>query len=123
MREIEDYRDRGMKKWAGFYLSEHTERREHQLQQEAKQNTQKRAMDREEIQKIIQEAIVHSQHVAIQLEAVDIEGNYYDDISGKIVGGDELGLFIEQQKVDFDEIRHIQIISYKKWSEIAEEDY
>lgn len=112
----EEYRDRGIKKWAGFYLSEHTATQEKLLGERTKVNQQKRQMDQGEIEEVINESIVKNKTVAIQLENVDQNGLYYDDVVGHIVGGDELGIFINDTKVDFDKIRNIQFVVLKKWN-------
>ncbi|ALV20817.1 MULTISPECIES: hypothetical protein [Carnobacterium] len=112
----EEYRDRGIKKWAGFYLSEHTAVQEKLSSERTKVNQQKRQMNQGEIEIVINESIVKNKSVAIQLENVDQNGFYYDDVVGHIVGGDELGIFINNTKVDFDEIRNIQFVVLKKWN-------
>ena len=112
----EEYRDRGIKKWAGFYLSEHTAAQEKLSGERKKVNQQKRQMNQGEIEEVINESIVKNKSVAIQLENVDQNGLYNDDVVGRIVGGDELGIFINDTKVDFDEIRNIQFVTLKKWN-------
>ena len=117
----EEYRDRGIKKWAGFYLSEHTATQEKFCGERKKVNQQKRQMNQGEIETAINESIVKNKSVAIQLENVDQNGLYYDDVVGHIVGGDELGIFINDTKVDFDEIRNIQFVTLKKWNNIDDD--
>lgn len=56
--------------------------------------------------------------VAIQLEQLDMEGKYLDDVVGMIKGYDELGIYIDDQKVDYDEIRHVELYDWHKWSEL-----
>lgn len=113
-----EYRDRGIKKWAGFYLSEHTAAQEKGISERKNLNPQKRQMTQKEIEALLNEAIIKNKSVAIQLEKVDQNGMYEDDIIGPIRGGDALGIFVNDKKVEFDEIRHIQFVTLKKWSKI-----
>ena len=72
------YHDRGMKKWAGFFLSEHTAEQEKIQKGLAHINPQKFQMSEQEISEVLQLAIVKNKPVAIQIEAIDSDGNYYD---------------------------------------------
>lgn len=110
-----EYEDRGLLKYYGMYTSEHTERIAKEKESK-KVNPRKMQMDSDEIGIILTEAARSNLEVAIQKEERDLNGNYPDDISGKINGYDELGIFVGNQKVNYDEIRHIEIISFKKWS-------
>jgi len=112
-----EYQDRGVIKYNGFYLSDHTERLDKEKESK-KVNPRKMQMDSDEIGIILTEAARSNLEVAIQKEERDLNGNYPDDISGKINGYDELGIFVSNQKVNYDEIRNIEIISFKKWSSL-----
>lgn len=114
----EEYHDRGKKKWAGFYLSEHSSEQEKQRETWNKINEPKEKLNLLEIGKILEQARLKNKVVAIQKEAVDSEGDYYDDIVGLIMGADELGIFIGDQKVDYDEIRHVRIVECTKWNDL-----
>ena len=118
----DEYRDRGIKKWAGFYLSEHTATQEKETNEKKKFNPQKKQMDSQEIASLVNESILKNKSVAIQIEAVDQNGHYKDDVVGLIVGGDELGIYVKDTKVDFDEIRNIQFVTLKKWTDLTNEN-
>ncbi|MER2110033.1 MAG: hypothetical protein ABS889_03765 [Desemzia incerta] len=118
----DEYRDRGIKKWAGFYLSEHTAAQEKLTDERKKMNPQKNQMESKEIESVLNESILKNKPVAIQIESVDQNGNYKDDVVGLVVGGDELGIYVNNTKVDFDEIRNIQFISLKKWTDLTDYD-
>ena len=79
--------------------------------------TQKKQMSSLEINDIIAKAVIKNVAVCIQKEARDLNGHYYPDVIGKIRGYDNRGLFINDEKVDFDEIRHISIQPSIKWFE------
>lgn len=113
------YNDRGLLKWLGFYLSDHTELINKEKNIAAKVNQAKRSMESTEIKGVINQAILRQQIVAIQKEERDLNGNYPDDVVGIIEGGDEMGLFISSYKVNYDEIRNIQIVPFNKWSSLS----
>ena len=71
-------------------------------------NFQKSRMRTTEIYYILHEAIQTHREVAIQIEAIDCNGSYQEDIIGFIKNSDLLGIYIKKQKVHYDEIRNIQ---------------
>ena len=114
----DQYHDRGMKKWAGFFLSEHTAEQEKIQKGFANINAPKPRMSEQEIGEVLQLAIVKNKPVAIQIEAVNNDGRYYDDIIGHLKGSDSLGIYVGNEKVHYDEIRNIQIYDQVKWSSL-----
>lgn len=122
MRYLNDiYHDRGMKKWAGFYLSDHTAKINNTNKERYKNNERKEQQTLEEIGFLLNESILKTKRVAVQLEAVNEENKYYDDIVGAVSGYDELGIYIDNQKVHYDEIRNIEIIDIEKWSNVSDD--
>lgn len=113
-----DYNDRGRLKWAGFYLSDHTEEIDADNEQRSNQNLAKEQMATEEISKILKTALIKNRSVCIQKEERNVEGYYPEDIVGKILGGDELGIYVGDNKVHYDEIRHIEFYQEYKWSHL-----
>src|SRR5699024_4601448 len=69
----DQYHDRGMKKWAGFFLSEHTAEQEKIQKGLAHTNYPKPQMSEQEIGKVLQIARIKNKSVAIQIEAIDNE--------------------------------------------------
>ncbi|MEI5992724.1 hypothetical protein [Candidatus Enterococcus mansonii] len=114
-----DYQDRGIKKWNGFYLSEHTSIIDKEKTAAKKNIPQKRRMTEGEIGQLLEFAFNNNRQVTIQLEIVDSEGNYNDDTIGFVEGFDELGLMIGLQKVHYDEIRNVELFHLKKWSDMT----
>ncbi|MDW5525503.1 hypothetical protein R6Z02_17340 [Carnobacterium maltaromaticum] len=117
----ETYQDRGTIKWMGMYLSEHTASLEAEKKKLMKVVPVKPRMSSEDIEKVIDTAILRSSLVAIQLEAVDDDGNYSEDIIGELEGYDELGFWVDGQLVEYDSIRNIQEYAQLKWSFIDNE--
>lgn len=105
----DEYQDRGMKKWAGFFLSEHTAEQEKIQKGLAHTNSPKPQMSDQEIGEVLQMARIKNKSVAI-----DNEGNYYDDIVGSLKGADSLGIYVGNEKV---QIRNIEIFNQTKWSD------
>jgi len=105
---IREYNDRKMAKWMGFYLSEHTTA----MQNEDKKKTSvyyiKPPMTPEEITRIIEEALLHTQRISIQINAVDQEGHAFEDITGSIAGYDSLSLFLFQNNGEIAKIQSKQ---------------
>jgi hypothetical protein len=71
-------------------------------------NVQKSRMRTTEIYYMLHEAIQTHREVAIQIESVDGNGFYQEDVIGSIKKSDSLGVYIKNQKVHYDEIRNIQ---------------
>ena len=112
----DQYRDRGMLKWGGFFLSEHTAVQDEYEEEKQQSQPQKPQMEPAEIHAILQKAVQKNKKIAVQLDIVDSEGRYLADVVGMVKGADSLGLVIGEQKVAFEEIRHIEFFEDKKWS-------
>ena len=74
-------------------------------------------MSKREIGEVLQIAIVKNNSVAIQIEAIDSDGNYYDDIIGHLKGSDSLGVYVGNEKVHYDEIRNVELVDHVKWNQ------
>ena len=116
----ERYQDRGTIKWQGMFLSEHNSSMD-QIQKELKHTVPKKEqMSFEEISEVLNAAVVYNKSIAIQLESVDENNNYFDDIVGKLQGYDELGFWVSRTKVNYDEIRNVEFYDEIKWSSLDE---
>lgn len=111
-----DYHDRGMKKWAGFYLSEHTTAIEKSAALAQRHVPQKAQLTSADIQELLQEAILKSSKIALQKSEVDAEGRYQPDLTGNIQGYDSQGIYVAEEKIPYANIRHIELIAPQKWS-------
>lgn len=113
------YEDRGMLKWmTGFFLSDHTAAMQKDIKERYRVNEQKREMDGEEIEHVLNKARVKNLPVAIQLNNLNTELQYYDDIIGMVKGFDELGIYIDDKNVLYDEIRNVELYDWHKWSDL-----
>lgn len=113
------YQDRGMLKWIGFYLSDHTavlnkeEQKRHQI------NLAKEPMTLEKIGEVLQQAYLQNRRIAIQLEMLNDEGHYLDDLVGKITGQKEDQIYLLEEErgmlhLALEQIHHVDILGPKK---------
>lgn len=112
------YEDRGMLKWIGFYLSDQTAAINKDVKERSKMNKQKEQLDGEEIERILNEARIKNRPVAIQLNNLNSDAHYADDVTGMIRGYDSLGIYIDSKRVLYDEIRNVEFFDWHKWSEL-----
>ena len=75
-------------------------------------NVQKSRMRTTEIYYMLHEAIQTHREVAIQIEAVDGNGFYQEDVIGSIKKSDSLGVYIKNQKDNYDEIRNVELVDH-----------
>lgn len=104
------YRDRGIKKWQGFILSEHNE----QLEQQHSQESWKPEMDGEEIEQVLSEALLHQDLIKVQKkrDAYDPDKAPESVIRGRIAGMDAGILVLRTDsgivQVSVDTIHHVE---------------
>lgn|GEM_PF-233195 len=113
------YQDRGMMKWIGFYLSDHTAVLNKESKERNHINDGKEPMTLEEIGAILQKAYLQNKRIAIQLETLDDEGNYLDDLVGKVIGQREDKIYLNEEErgavhLTIEQIHHIEIVGPKK---------
>jgi len=114
---LHDYVDRKRLKWMGFYLSEHTAQIDQSAFEEYTTIEEKSDMAEQEIAAIMEEALLKDKIVAVQSNEL-LDHNYLPDTVGKIKGYNEDGIFIEENFIAYDAIKHIEMKSYHKWSDI-----
>ena len=81
-----DYHDRGMMKWQGFYLSDHTAALNHQNQQLNEVYVLRPQQSLAEITQLLANAYQRQQPVTIQLKTVDQNNRHLPDITTLIRG-------------------------------------
>lgn len=107
---FKNYQDRGMKKWAGFYLSDHTAKinKDNALQNQFRHK--KRTMSVDEIGEVLFNAFSNHYCVKLQLKERENSGQVKKDIAGFVEGYQENVIFISGQKVELDNINHISLL-------------
>lgn len=103
------YQDRGMKKWAGFFLSDHTA----MINKETRQKSvpDRAEMSREECGKVLGAAFGNQQLVAVQLKEVDENGDRPEEIVGFVQGYAEDKVVIGEQVIALDDLRCVLLLS------------
>lgn len=115
------YHDRGIKKYMGFYLSEHTREIHHAEEQSKEFYFGKPMMDYEEIFDIINEAILKDTPVRIQPNLANADnGSFFNELEGKINGYTETSVYINCLPIELSLIRHIEIIKHDKWYQVVD---
>lgn len=121
---VRNYDDRGMAKWMGFYLSEHTSEME-------KDNTirntiyyRREKMSEIEISSILDTAYRYRCSVIIQLDALNTEGFAFEDVTGVVEGFNGNKLYLSDvetgiQIVSINSINHIALSTTEKWSQLS----
>lgn len=115
---LESYQDRKKLKWLGFFLSDHTSQINNERKAREYRIPQKPKMTLEEIDRVLYYAKLKNLPVAIQKDEMSLEGFYDNDIVGKLKGFDDLGIYVGQEKIDYDNIRNAELTKDVKWSEL-----
>lgn len=121
---VRGYDDRGMAKWMGFYLSEHTSEMEKDNTARTKVWLRKEPMSDYEIGEVLDVAFKTHSQVIIQTAELNDEGTAFEDIIGVVEGHDGNTLYVSGvdfgvQLVAIDSINNIRIADRMKWSCIS----
>ncbi|HCM90192.1 MULTISPECIES: hypothetical protein [Vagococcus] len=110
------YHDRGIQKYMGFYLSEHTREIDKENRESRRFNFGLEEMSYEAISEVIEIALVKDLPVVIQpnVKSMDNRG-FRDNIMGKVLGFNGDILFLSNGQIQLDLIRHIVITPSVKW--------
>lgn len=112
------YDDRGMKKWMGWILADHSEymAKEAKLEQFAEPKPQ---MINEEISKVLDHAWKQNHQITIQLN--DLYDNHFqNDVVGWIGGFQNRQIFLadesgEYKHIEVEDIRNVEELTASKW--------
>lgn len=111
------YQDRGIKKWQGFFLSEHNEQMDQQ--QASTRLKWREAMSSECIESVLNAAITHQSALVIQKKLLNADAFPEPDIVGRVVGVDDDIIFIqvasEVVSLSFSSILNIEERTTEKW--------
>ncbi|WP_130859904.1 hypothetical protein [Gracilibacillus phocaeensis] len=111
------YRDRGIVKWLGMMLSDHSEalkKEKNKLEVKAKE-----MMTEEEVAMVLQQAFATKSPVLIQANTIR-DGNYYKDVECKVAGyaENQIYLCLKDGRVTsctLEEIRNIEWMNPLNW--------
>ncbi|MFD1124091.1 hypothetical protein ACFQ22_01775 [Lentilactobacillus raoultii] len=105
-----DYRDRGMLKWQGFYLSDHTAALNHQRDQQQRIYQRQPQQTLPTISKLLADAYQRHRQVTLQLNEVDLNGRQLPDSQTYIYGYHDDRIVIDDQKlIAINQIRHVTL--------------
>ncbi|WP_283679184.1 hypothetical protein [Lentilactobacillus sp. Marseille-Q4993] len=106
------YHDRGMLKWQGYYLSDHTSALNHQKEVRSHIVSHQVAeqMEMADIETTINTSITKHIPVSIQSNIKDDNGTFPMPITGEIIGYHNSRLYIStQESIEISDIRHINL--------------
>lgn len=109
---IHSFQDRGMMKWGGFYLSDHTRVIEKSSKQRAEKERRflRERMDFKTISQRLFDAFSNHKEVQIQLAEESEEHGIYATILGFVEGYDETGILVADKVVAVNDIWNCQLI-------------
>lgn len=107
-----DYHDRGMMKWQGFYLSDHTAALNQQNQQLNAVYVPRPQQSLAELTQVLADAYQSQQLVTIQLKTVDQNYHHFPDITTLIHGYNANDIVIDSNR--FIPLQEIRNVAYKK---------
>ncbi|GHV97393.1 hypothetical protein lacNasYZ03_04830 [Lactobacillus nasalidis] len=102
------YQDRGMKKWAGFFLSDHTAMINKETQE--KIVPERSEMSQEECARVLALAFSNQQAVIVQLGEVDENGKRPEEIVGFVRGYTEDKVVIDEHVIALDSLRCVLLL-------------
>lgn len=105
------YQDRGMKKWAGFFLSDHTARIKQAAAKSQWTAPERTEMTREECDQVLCLAFSRHQPVTVQLKELDANGARPQEIAGFVAGYTEDQIIIGGQAIDLANLRHVELLT------------
>lgn len=113
---FKQYQDRGMMKWRGFYLSDHTAKFKAAVNQvtEMENRQQPQQMALTEIFKLLEQAYVTQQQLRIWLNQLTVKDATIvraDVVAGIVNGFNEEGVYVSHQLVPYDTIAWIEIVA------------
>ncbi|WP_421000830.1 hypothetical protein ACOJIU_18065 (plasmid) [Carnobacterium maltaromaticum] len=78
---------------------------------------EKEQMSEDVIYSTLDDAVKTNSMVLIQIEEINTNGNYSEDILGWIEGYEGNNLYVSGNRIELDSIRNIQLYDQIKWSE------
>lgn len=106
------YQDRGMKKWAGYFLSDHTLKmnKEKAAVRAAASRKREKAMTMAAISEVLLTAFAEHYPVSLQLKEVDENGQVPAEIIGFVAGWNEQNIIIDHHLLPLDHINHVKLL-------------
>lgn len=99
--------DRGMVKWQGFYLADHTKVIEQLVMNEQRQEQLVPRQSLSEMSAIMGEAMHRHQQVSIQQAVVNSDQITLPSIKGYVQGYDDEGFFVDNYHIAYTDLWHV----------------
>ncbi len=115
------YKDRGIMKWIGLMLSDHTEALKKEAEDSQKIEVKpKEEMSEKEISQVLYRAFTNKLPVAIQANALRKDGNYYKDVQCMVTGyaDNQIHLYLKDGRTTsctLEQIRNVEMIDPLDW--------
>ncbi len=107
-----NYQDSGMKKWSGFFLSDHAVKISKSNIERNTNYFKKSEMTVDKISEILLDSFCNHRLISLQLKDLDENGNLSPDIKGFVEGYyDQETIIVSGSKLPLEAINHVQIIS------------
>lgn len=106
---FKNYQDRGMKKWAGFFLSDHTLKINKDRKKQMMIYSKRPAMTETQLSQELFTAFRNHYYVQVQLKQVDIDGKIPADICGWVEGYCQDKIIISGKEVVLSQINNIEL--------------
>jgi hypothetical protein len=104
-----NYHDRKMKKWQGFFLSDHTQAIICNQSKRKVRYTLRKEMSQEEIGMQLLRAYSNHRRVHIQVKIIDSNDQLSADITGIVEGYNAEVIIVDGQQVKLDDINNIKV--------------
>ncbi|GMM20000.1 hypothetical protein LAYK6_12140 [Lactobacillus amylovorus subsp. amylovorus] len=105
-----NYQDRGMKKWAGFYLSDQTAKINQEQRRRDTVYVKKKPMIQKDIRAMLMQSFGEHRKVSVQLKELSVDSDVKADIVGFVEGYQEDTANISRNLVLIEDINHIEFI-------------
>lgn len=106
-----DYHDRGMIKWQGYMLSDHTSALKKENEQRDTVIEPKPVMTAEEIGEVLEQSYANNKRVSLQLYSTNSDRTLEPDKTGKVLGVQDNNVFVDGNDwIAIDAIRHAELI-------------
>lgn len=102
-----NYQDRGMKKWAGFFLSDHSLKINKDNQNRRTVYCKKSPMTQNEIRKSLMKSFAEHRQIAVQIKEITEDNQVKPNIIGFVEGYQEDAAIISNHFVNINDINHI----------------
>lgn len=111
---FKNYHERGMQKWGGFFLSDHTVQINKDNQKANTTYKKETEMDLEEISKILFKSFSNHYQIRLQLKNRNYNNEFRKDITGFVDGYHNSQIIISGYAVEIEDINHVEILRINK---------